>query len=66
MKIANDVRWLASGPRAGLAEISILKMNQVHLSCRVKLILLNEMLTMVAVQVMGNDILLLRFRKFTR
>ena len=23
MKIANDVRWLASGPRAGLAEISI-------------------------------------------
>ena len=23
MKIANDIRWLASGPRAGLAEISI-------------------------------------------
>ena len=36
MKIANDIRWLASGPRAGLAEISILKMNQDHLSCLVK------------------------------
>ena len=56
MKIANDVRWLASGPRAGLAEISIPenepgssimpgKVNPTQ--C--------EMLTMVAVQVMGND-----------
>ncbi|MGV1143999.1 lyase family protein [Staphylococcus aureus] len=42
MKIANDVRWLASGPRAGLAEISIpAKMNQVHQLCLVKLILHN-------------------------
>ncbi len=40
MKIANDVRWLASGPRAGLAEI-YLKMNQVHQLCLVKLILHN-------------------------
>ena len=38
MKIANDIRWLASGPRAGLAEISIQKMNQVHQLCQVKLI----------------------------
>ncbi|MFP4921134.1 class II fumarate hydratase [Staphylococcus coagulans] len=56
MKIANDIRWLASGPRAGLAEISIPenepgssimpgKVNPTQ--C--------EMLTMVAVQVMGND-----------
>ncbi|MBV5105344.1 class II fumarate hydratase [Mammaliicoccus sciuri] len=56
MKIANDVRWLASGPRAGLAEISIPenepgssimpgKVNPTQ--C--------EMLTMVAVQVLGND-----------
>ena len=56
MKIANDVRWLASGPRVGLGEISIPanepgssimpgKVNPTQ--C--------EALTMVAVQVMGND-----------
>ncbi|MFK4055124.1 class II fumarate hydratase [Staphylococcus warneri] len=56
MKIANDVRWLASGPRAGLAEIlipenepgsSIMPGKVNPTQC--------EMLTMVAVQVMGND-----------
>ncbi len=57
MKIANDVRWLASGPRAGLGEISIPenepgssimpgKVNPTQ--C--------EMLTMVAAQVLGNDV----------
>ena len=56
MKIANDVRWLASGPRDGLAEITIPenepgssimpgKVNPTQ--C--------EAVTMVAVQVMGND-----------
>ena len=56
LKIANDVRWLASGPRCGLGEISIPenepgssimpgKVNPTQ--C--------EALTMVAVQVMGND-----------
>ena len=56
MKIANDVRWLASGPRDGLGEISIPenepgssimpgKVNPTQ--C--------EQVTMVAVQVMGND-----------
>ena len=56
MKIANDVRWLASGPRLGLGEISIPanepgssimpgKVNPTQ--C--------EAVTMVAVQVMGND-----------
>lgn len=56
MKIANDVRWLASGPRLGLSEISIPanepgssimpgKVNPTQ--C--------EAVTMVAVQVMGND-----------
>jgi fumarate hydratase class II len=56
MKIANDVRWLASGPRCGLGEISIPenepgssimpgKVNPTQ--C--------EAITMVAVQVMGND-----------
>ncbi|MDO5545467.1 MAG: class II fumarate hydratase [Eubacteriales bacterium] len=56
MKIANDVRWLASGPRLGLGEITIPanepgssimpgKVNPTQ--C--------EALTMVAVQVMGND-----------
>jgi len=56
MKLANDIRWLASGPRVGLGEISIPenepgssimpgKVNPTQ--C--------EALTMVAVQVMGND-----------
>ena len=56
MKIANDVRWLASGPRLGLGEIAIPanepgssimpgKVNPTQ--C--------EAVTMVAVQVMGND-----------
>lgn len=56
MKIGNDIRWLASGPRCGIGEISIPdnepgssimpgKVNPTQ--C--------EALTMVAVQVMGND-----------
>ena len=56
MKIANDVRWLASGPRCGLGEITIPenepgssimpgKVNPTQ--C--------EAVTMAAVQVMGND-----------
>ena len=56
MKIANDVRWLSSGPRLGLGEITIPenepgssimpgKVNPTQ--C--------EQVTMVAVQVMGND-----------
>ena len=56
MKIANDVRWLASGPRCGIGEISIPanepgssimpgKVNPTQ--C--------EALTMVCVQVLGND-----------
>ena len=56
MKIANDVRWLASGPRAGLGELHLPenepgssfmpgKVNPTQ--C--------EALTMVAVQVFGND-----------
>ena len=56
MKIANDVRWLASGPRCGIGEITIPenepgssimpgKVNPTQ--C--------EAITMIAVQVMGND-----------
>ena len=56
MKIANDIRWLASGPRLGIGEITIPenepgssimpgKVNPTQ--C--------EAITMVAVQVMGND-----------
>lgn len=56
MKMANDIRWMASGPRSGLGEITIPanepgssimpgKVNPTQ--C--------EALTMVAVQVMGND-----------
>jgi fumarate hydratase class II len=57
MKIANDVRWLASGPRCGLGEISIPdnepgssimpgKVNPTQ----------SEAMTMVCAQVMGNDV----------
>lgn len=56
MKMANDIRWLASGPRCGLGEISIPenepgssimpgKVNPTQ--C--------EAMTMIAIQVMGND-----------
>jgi fumarate hydratase class II len=56
MKIANDVRWLASGPRCGIGEISIPdnepgssimpgKVNPTQ----------SEAMTMVCAQVMGND-----------
>ena len=57
MKIANDVRWLASGPRDGLGEIyipenepgsSIMPGKVNPTQC--------EQATMVAVQVMGNDV----------
>ena len=56
MKIANDVRWLSSGPRCGLGEIfipenepgsSIMPGKVNPTQC--------ESMTMVAVQVMGND-----------
>lgn len=56
MKIANDIRWLASGPRCGLGEIripenepgsSIMPGKVNPTQC--------EQVTMVAVQVMGND-----------
>ncbi|GEL66967.1 class II fumarate hydratase [Marinilactibacillus psychrotolerans] len=56
MKMANDIRWLASGPRTGISEITIPanepgssimpgKVNPTQI----------EALTMVCVQVMGND-----------
>ena len=57
MKIANDVRWLSSGPRLGLGEIfipenepgsSIMPGKVNPTQC--------EAVTMVAVQVMGNDV----------
>lgn len=57
MKIANDVRWLASGPRDGLGEIfipenepgsSIMPGKVNPTQC--------EAITMVAVQVIGNDV----------
>src|SRR6516225_2846744 len=55
-KIANDVRWLASGPRAGLAEIRIPE-NEPGSSIMPGKINPTqcEALTMVAVQVFGND-----------
>jgi fumarate hydratase class II len=56
MKIANDVRWLASGPRCGLGELE-LPANEPGSSIMPGKInpTQAEAVTMVAVQVMGND-----------
>jgi fumarate hydratase class II len=56
MKIANDIRWLASGPRCGLGEL-ILPENEPGSSIMPGKVnpTQAEALTMVAVQVMGND-----------
>lgn len=56
MKIANDVRWLSSGPRAGLAEIEI-PANEPGSSIMPGKVnpTQSEMLTMVVAQVFGND-----------
>lgn len=56
MKIANDVRWLASGPRCGLGEITIPE-NEPGSSIMPGKVnpTQSEALTMIAVQVMGND-----------
>jgi fumarate hydratase, class II len=57
MKIANDVRWLASGPRAGLSEL-ILPENEPGSSIMPGKVnpTQSEAMTMVAVQVFGNDV----------
>ena len=56
MKIANDVRWLASGPRCGIGEISIPE-NEPGSSIMPGKVnpTQSEAVTMVACQVMGND-----------
>jgi fumarate hydratase class II len=56
MKIANDVRWYASGPRAGLGELKIPENEPGSSIMPGKLNPTQcEALTMVAVQVFGND-----------
>jgi len=57
MKIANDVRWLASGPRCGLGELSLPE-NEPGSSIMPGKVnpTQSEALTMVAVQVFGNDL----------
>ncbi|PAF41053.1 class II fumarate hydratase [Helicobacter sp. 11S03491-1] len=56
MKIANDIRWLASGPRCGLGELNIPE-NEPGSSIMPGKVnpTQAEAVTMVAVQVMGND-----------
>lgn len=56
MKIANDVRWLASGPRCGIGEITI-PANEPGSSIMPGKVnpTQSEAVTMVATQVMGND-----------
>jgi len=57
MKIANDIRWLASGPRCGLGEL-IIPENEPGSSIMPGKVnpTQSEAITMVAVQVMGNDV----------
>lgn len=57
MKVANDVRWLASGPRCGLGEL-ILPENEPGSSIMPGKVnpTQSEAMTMVAVQVFGNDL----------
>jgi fumarate hydratase, class II len=57
MKIANDVRWMASGPRSGLGEILIPE-NEPGSSIMPGKVnpTQSEAMTMVASQVMGNDV----------
>jgi fumarate hydratase class II len=59
MKIANDVRWLASGPRSGLGELRIPE-NEPGSSIMPGKVnpTQSEALTMVCCQVMGNDVAL--------
>lgn len=56
LKIANDIRWLASGPRCGLAEITLPE-NEPGSSIMPGKVnpTQSEAMTMVCVQVMGND-----------
>jgi fumarate hydratase class II len=56
MKIANDVRWLGSGPRCGLGEL-VLPANEPGSSIMPGKVnpTQSEAMTMVCVQVMGND-----------
>ena len=56
MKIANDIRWLASGPRCGLGELTIPE-NEPGSSIMPGKVnpTQSEAVTMVAVQVLGND-----------
>jgi fumarate hydratase, class II len=56
MKIANDIRWLASGPRCGLGEL-VIPENEPGSSIMPGKVnpTQSEAITMVAVQVMGND-----------
>jgi fumarate hydratase class II len=56
MKIANDIRWLASGPRTGLGEIRLpeLQPGSSIMPGKVNPVM-SEMLTQVAAQVIGND-----------
>ena len=57
MKIANDVRWLASGPRCGLGEITIPE-NEPGSSIMPGKVnpTQSEAMTMLCCQVMGNDV----------
>ena len=56
MKIANDIRWMGSGPRTGLAEIFIpdLQPGSSIMPGKVNPVMA-EAVTQVSAQVMGND-----------
>src|SRR6185312_14516958 len=57
VKIANDVRWMASGPRTGLAEIRLpdLQPGSSIMPGKVNPVIA-EVVTQIGAQVMGNDV----------
>ena len=56
MKIANDIRWLGSGPRAGIGEISLPEVQPGSSIMPGKVNpVIAESITMICAQVMGND-----------
>ena len=57
MKIANDIRWLGSGPRTGFYEVALpsIQPGSSIMPGKVNPVMC-EMLTMVSAQVMGNDV----------
>ena len=58
LKIANDIRWLGCGPRAGIGEIELpeVQPGSSIMPGKVNPVIAEKSLAMVAAQVIGNDV----------